>query len=395
MEDRRRKRPAASTEKKRSQPADAKRRPPQTVAKRRPPQTAGKKRERNSPAAQMARQRRMERAAEQTAEIENMQQEPVEDLQTRPARRERNSKAAQMAQAKREERKKRDSRAAAEAQRRREDRKERARLDGMRDKQKKKAKHRTRRRISPDAWKKIVIMAAVIVAVIVSMVIFFRVRTVQVEGNRYYSAQEIIDAASVMDGDNLLTLSRGEIAGNVIAKLPYIKNVRVTRQLPDSVVLRVTEYESTYAIKDTNGDYYLITAAGKATEQLGERDARSHIVVEEMTIFPPTIGEVVMPTCAEGKKAEAKLRLSALLQLLQEIENAELSKYVVSVQVPSAYQLSLWYGDRFEVRLGNRDKLAYKLEFLKVVISQQKDYVSGVIDLSLNEGNEAHVIKNE
>lgn len=395
MEDRRRKQPAASTGKKRSQPADTKRRPPQTAAKRRPPQTAGKKRERNSPAAQMARQRRMERAAEQTSEIENLQQEPVEDSQTRPARRERNSKAAQMAQVKREERKKRDSRAAAEAQRRREDRKERARLDGMRDKQKKKAKHRTRRRISPDAWKKIVIMAAVIVAVIVSMVIFFRVRTVEVEGNRYYSAQEIIDAASVMDGDNLLTLSRGEIAGNVIAKLPYIKNVRVTRQLPDSVVLRVTEYESTYAIKDTNGDYYLITAAGKATEQLGERDARSHIVVEEMTIYPPTIGEVVTPTCAEGKEAEAKLRLSALLQLLQEIENAELSKYVVSVQVPSAYQLSLWYGDRFEVRLGNRDKLAYKLEFLKVVISQQKDYVSGVIDLSLNEGNEAHVIKNE
>ena len=238
-------------------------------------------------------------------------------------------------------------------------------------------------------------MGAVILAVIVSMIIFFRVRSVEVTGNHYYSAQEIIDAASIMDGDNLLTLSRGEIAGNVIAKLPYIKNVRVTRQLPDSVVLRVTEYESTYAVQDTNGDYYLITAAGKVTEQLDEREAKSHIVVEELTIHPPTIGEVITLTYAEGKEAEAQSRLSALLQLLQEIENAELSKYVASVQVPSAYQMTLWYGDRFEVRLGNREKLAYKLEFLKVVVAEQKDYVTGIIDLSLNEGNEAHVIKDE
>ena len=375
MEDRRRKQTTAPARKKRPQPA------------------APKRRERNSPAAQMARQHRRERAYERSELAEDVQQ--YEQPQRNMPRTERNSKAAQMAQAQREERKKRDSRAAAEAQRRREDRKERARLDGMRDKQKKKAKHRTRRRISPDAWKKILIMAAVILAIIVSMVIFFRVRSVEVEGNRYYSAQEIIDAASIMDGDNLLTLSRGEIAGNVIAKLPYIKNVRVTRQLPDSVVLRVSEYESTYAVQDTTGDYYLITAAGKATEKLGEREAKSHIFVEELTINPPTIGEVVTLKCADGKEKEAQAQLGALLQLLQEIENAELSKYVVSVQVPSPYQLTLWYGDRFEVRLGNREKLAYKLEFLKVVISQQKDYVSGVIDLSLNEGNEAHVIKDE
>lgn len=375
---------------------DDRRRKQSAPKKKRPQQSDGKKR--NSPAARMARQHRQERAYQQSQAARrenNTQQYSTGEIRSAANRKEQSSGAAQAAQTRREERKKRNSRAAAEAQRRREDRKERARLDGMRDKQKRKAKHRTRKRISPDAWKKILIMGAVIFAVIVSMVIFFRVRSVEVTGNRYYSAQEIIDAANIMDGDNLLTLSRGEIAGNVIAKLPYIKNVRVTRQLPDSVVLRVTEYESTYSVQDANGDYYLITAAGKATEQIDEREAKSHIAVEELTINPPTIGEVVTLTSAEGKETEAKAHLSALLQLLQEIENAELSKYIASVQVPSAYQMTLWYGDRFEVRLGNREKLAYKLEFLKVVVAEQKDYVTGIIDLSLNEGNEAHVIKDE
>ena len=253
------------------------RRKQSTAKKKRPQHSSGKKPVRNSPAAQMARQHRQDRAyqQEQAAKRRN-NQFPAENVHSAPERNERNSGAAQTAQTRREERKKRDSRAAAEAQRRREDRKERARLDGMRDKQKKKAKHRTRRRISPDAWKRILIMGAVILAVIVSMIIFFRVRSVEVTGNHYYSAQEIIDAASIMDGDNLLTLSRGEIAGNVIAKLPYIKNVRVTRQLPDSVVLRVTEYESTYAVQDTNGDYYLITAAdGAVGRTRGKKSYRS------------------------------------------------------------------------------------------------------------------------
>lgn len=384
MEDRRR--PSQAAKNRQRKPENNRRKPTQ-------PTRQTKKPVRNSPAARMANERRRERSSAPAPEMQRTQKFSAEEVRNASA--ERDSKAAQIARARREERKQRDSRGAAEAQRRREDRKERARLDGMRDKQKKKAKHRVRRRISPDAWKKIIIMAAVVVAVVLSMVIFFRVRSVQVEGNHYYSEQEIIDAASIMDGDNLLTLSRGEIAGNVIAKLPYIKNVRVTRQLPDSVVLRVTEYASTYSIRDTNGDYYLITASGKATERLEEREAKGHIVIEEATIEPPTLGEIVTLTSAEGKEAEAKARLSALLQLLQEIENAELSKYVASVQVPSAYQLTLWYEDRFEVRLGNRDKLAYKLEFLKIVVAEQKDYVTGVIDLSLNEGNEAHVIKDE
>lgn len=348
------------------------------------PEASGKKK-RNSPAARMANQRRRQRAAE---EAQKQQQAQVQ-------RQQQKVKAAKEAKRKREERKERSSRAAAEAQRRRDERKERTRLDGMRNKQKRQAKHRTRRRISPETWKRIIIMGGVAVALVLSMIIFFRVRTVEVQGNNYYTSDEIIQAAGIASGDNLLTLSRGEIAGNVIAQLPYIKNVRVTRTLPDTVVISVTENETTFAITDAGGKYYLITAAGKATEQVTQSEAKSHVSVQDLVIQPAVIGEQIHVLQDEDSAVSPQEQFDALTALLREIEASKLEKEITVVSVPSAFNLTVWYEDRFEVLLGTTDDLAYKLEYLKVVVREQKEYTTGIIDLTFSSGPEAHVMPNE
>ena len=343
---------------------------------------ASGKKKRNSPAARIANQRRRQRAAEEAQQAQKAQE----------LKRRQKAKAAREARKRREER---SSRAAEEAQRRREERKERTRLNGMRKKQKRQAKHRVRRRISPEAWRRIIIMGGIAVALVLSMIIFFRVRTVEVQGNSYYSADEIIQAAGIASGDNLLTLSRGEIAGNVIAQLPYIKNVRVTRTLPDTVVISVTENETTFAAADAGGHYYLITAAGKATEQVDEHEAKSHIRIEDLVIQPAVIGEPVHVAESADSSVSPQEQLDALILLLHEIEASHLEKDLTVVSVPSAFNLTVWYEDRFEVLLGTTDDLAYKLEYLKVVVQEQKEYTTGIIDLTFSSGPEAHVMPNE
>lgn len=345
------------------------------------PAASGKKK-RTSPAARMANQRRRQRAAEEAQQAQQAQEQ----------KRRQKAKTAREARRRREER---SSRAAAEAQRRRDERKERSRLDGMRNKQVRQAKQKTRRRISPDAWKRILIMGGIAVALVLSMIIFFRVRTVEVQGNSYYSAEEVIAAAGIASGDNLLTLSRGEIAGNVIAQLPYVKSVRVTRTLPDTVVITVAEDETTFAVQAQGGKLYLMTAAGKATEEVSELEAKSHILVQDLVIQPPVIGEQVHVAESGDGAVSPQEQLDALIALLHEIEASKLEKDVTAVSVPSAFNLTVWYEDRFEVRLGTTDDLAYKLEYLKVVIQEQKEYATGIIDLTFSSGPEAHVMPNE
>ena len=335
-------------------------------------------------------ERTPERAQRRPAE--RRERDSFVEQERRRERGERNSPAAKEAQRRREERKERDSRAAREAQRRREERKERERLDELRQKQKRKAKRRTRKRISPETWKRLLVMGGIVVAVVLSMVIFFRVQTIEVVGNGYYSPEEIVQAAGVAEGDNLLTVSRGSVAGNIMAQLPYIESVRVTRKLPNTLLLTVSEFDATYAVTDTEGDWYLITANGKVTEKVEAREAKSHIQVTELTIEPPTVGEIIQVHADEEEELAAQGQFNALTSLLTEIENAELVKQIVSVSVPSSYHISVSYEGRFAVDLGNTERLDYKLEFLKKVIAEQKEYASGTIDLSLSEGEEAHVM---
>ena len=199
----------------------------------------------------------------------------------------------------------RNSRAAQAAEQRRIERRERERLELLREKQKRRARQRTKKRISPVVWKRILIMAAIAVAFVLSMVIFFRVRDIQVVGGTYYTADEITAACGVAKGDNLLSISRAKVSGNILAELPYVRSVQVTRRLPDTLELTVTEYEVTYAVRDTAEGWWLVTSDGKVTEAIDAKEAKSHIQISGFTITSPVVGQQL--TIA----AEAQVRASS------------------------------------------------------------------------------------
>ena len=356
---------------------DRRRRPTQTERAARPAQPVKKKR-RTSPAALEAQRQREERrraAAQQPEQPTSAPEHPRQTTerprrQAEPERRQRVPSPA------------RSSRAAQTAQRHREERKESNYLQGQRRKQQRQAKQRTRMRIGKAAWKRIAVMAGIVIAVVLSMVIFFRVQDVKVYGNSKYSAQQVVDACGVAKGDNLLTMSRGEVAGNVLAALPYVNTVQVTRQLPDTLVITVTEYETTFAMTDESGVYYLVTAGGKVAEKVNEKDARQHVVIQGATLQSPQVGQAA--SIGGGLTETVKA-------VMTELDAAELTEQITSVTVGSASKITAYYEDRFEVHLGSSERLAYKLEFLKTVIAQQKDYATGSIDLTLSDGDQAHV----
>lgn len=271
---------------------------------------------------------------------------------------------------------------------------ERARLENLREKQSRRARrrNRARKRISREALKRMVIMAGIVLAVILSMLIFFRVRSIEVQGTSYYQPQDILDAAGVEKGDNLLILSRAEIAGNVLEKLPYAQSVRVSRRLPDTVIITVTEYDATYAVVDAKGEYYLITASGKVTEKITAAKASEHIRIEALTIETPTLGGQISVMAPLGQEVAAQGQLTALKKVLAAIETYGLQQTIRSVSVPSSYEISLRYEDRFDIKVGDTENLNYKLQFLIQTINSQKSYATGMIDLTQAADNRVSVL---
>jgi len=270
-------------------------------------------------------------------------------------------------------------------------------LNTVRQKQTKKAKRRNkaRKRISRETYRRLLIMGAIILVIVLSIIIFFRVRSIEVQGNSYYTKEEIAAAAKTEKGDNLLLLSRGEIAGNIMAHCPYVSSVRVSRQLPDTVIISVEEYDAAYAVQDSRGDYYLVTAGGKATEKITHERAKEHITIEDMRIVTPEIGGNVHVMAPQGEEIAAMGQMEALKQVLNMIENRSMQKEIYSVSVPSSHDISLWYKDRFLVRLGDTSDLDYKISYLKQVVESQKNYATGTIDLTQAIDGNVYVTLNE
>ncbi len=233
-------------------------------------------------------------------------------------------------------------------------------------------------------------MLAIVAAVILGFIIFFKVQHIQVAGNSYYTPEEIIAAAGIETGDNLLTLSKETVAARIMADLPYVSGVQITRSLPNRVTISVTEFEVTYAIADSGGGWWLINREGRVLEQTTQAEAESHMRILGMTIAPPAVGDTLQAATAEGAdETELGAKQTAVLTLLPLLEQAEFVKQIVSVDLSASYAIELWYGEQFEVKLGTVDRLEYKLAYLSGVLEELPTYQSGIIDLTFSETDAA------
>ncbi len=137
-----------------------------------------------------------------------------------------------------------------------------------------------KRRPSSGVGSRLLIMAAIVAAVIFGVAIFFKVNTVEVQGNAIYSAEEIRSASGIQKGDNLFTLNKEAAAGSIKASLPYVETVSIIRFLPDKIVIEVKESDATFAVTTDTNTTWLINSVGKALEQISDSAPDSALTAE-------------------------------------------------------------------------------------------------------------------
>lgn len=69
---------------------------------------------------------------------------------------------------------------------------------------------------------------------------FFGIRKIEVEGNRTVSYDRILELAEIHPGDNIFSVDRDRTAAWIQFE-PHIRTAEVLRQLPGTVLIRVTE----------------------------------------------------------------------------------------------------------------------------------------------------------
>lgn len=116
---------------------------------------------------------------------------------------------------------------------------------------------RKRKLKMPGFFTRIFIILGVIIAVIAfSLSSFFTVDTIDVQGNKYFTDEEISNMAHASTGQNIIyKLNKGNML-NYLEKNPYIEEARVYRKLPSTIVINVKERIQIAAL--TYGDQFLI-----------------------------------------------------------------------------------------------------------------------------------------
>lgn len=83
----------------------------------------------------------------------------------------------------------------------------------------------------------------------------FDIQKLTVKNNKHYTAEQIIGIAEAKTGGNLFKVSTADLKEKLL-KDPYIKSARVSRKLPDEIILAVVERVEAAAVP--YGDNYII-----------------------------------------------------------------------------------------------------------------------------------------
>lgn len=242
---------------------------------------------------------------------------------------------------------------------------------------------------------KLLTVAAVVIAILFGTSIFFKVKTFEVSGANKYTAWQVREASGIREGDNLLTFGVSAACGRIKTALPYVEDVRIGIELPDTVHIEIVERDVVYAIGAEDGTSWLITSTGCAVEQISASSAAEYTNIIGVTIQAPGQGQQVRAaeepeeSLPEGETApvvsgvDPDQKLSAALSIVQYLESNGVIGEAASVDVSNTGDLQLWwYEQRYQVLLGDISRLAYKIECMKAAIDQMNDYQSGVLDVS-------------
>ena len=242
------------------------------------------------------------------------------------------------------------------------------------------------------------ITLAVVLALSFSISIFFNVEVITVSGAEKYDAWTVKEASGIQYGDGLLSFGKAKAVGKIKLELPYVNTVRIGIKLPNTVNIEITEWDVLYSIRDEANRWWLLNSEGKIVDNVDSATAGEYTTILGVVVTEATAGmpakalESSNATDAEGETLVSVVRasdqLNTALNIIACLEDNGIIGEVASVDVSDLGNLELWYGQRFQVQLGDTTQLNYKIKCLKSVVkgtdekNSLKEYDSGILDIS-------------
>lgn len=226
----------------------------------------------------------------------------------------------------------------------------------------------------------------VLAAVAAGCIVFFRVRTIQVEGNLRYTPEDIVSASGLETGSYLALLDTVTMARQIRAQLPYVERASIQRVLPDTVVITVEESAVAAAVQSA-GQWWLVNDAGKLLEVVDEAGTAGRTQLTGIELITPAAGMTAM--VAE----EEENRWNSALELLRAVAARGEQEKLLSVDCSVPGSLTARYGERYTLLLPtsveyqgvDEEQFAYFFTLLDQAMPQLEEGGQNLVDFTLWE----------
>lgn len=207
---------------------------------------------------------------------------------------------------------------------------------------------------------------------VAALTLFFKVKGFEISGNTRYTDEQILSASGLHTEGNLFLLNKYAAANDIFRKLPYISEVSIRRDLPDTICIDVKETVAAAVLYDDMGALWRISPKGKILEPVDEKGELA--LVSGLTIEAAQEGE--MMTLANTTKQDALFRLLAALDARAMLQETQ------AIYLEDDSYLTMRYQDRFTVRLLWTADFDYKMESLCAIVQRLEANETGLVNMT-------------
>lgn len=208
----------------------------------------------------------------------------------------------------------------------------------------------------------------VLVFVVLSLTVFFKLSSFEVEGDTAYTSERIIEESGLITGENLLRLDEKTAEQNILTSLPFIETVDVKVELPSTVKIKVTA-AAEYAYLPCDDYCYIVNSLGRV---LKRSDIMPEGLIRLKGIEPPE--KTLEVNAAEGNRTYLVFdddRTKEAFSLLAEELSVSHIGEITRIEISSYLDIVFIVDDRVRVELGNMVDMDYKMKFVRNLFADE------------------------
>ncbi len=222
-----------------------------------------------------------------------------------------------------------------------------------------------RRRARRKAIMTVLLTLFVLVGLVASFFLIFRLDGFEVEGDSIYTDKELIELVPILEQENIFSFDVAETERVILEELVYIENVEVRRKLPSTVVIKVEAAVERYVV-EYEKERYVLSETLKVLR-----------LAEDGEMYTGIVGlDPKMPTVGTQIESNDENSQNMLMLLLGELSGLEIEDKVTEINLTDTLNMEIIYDGRIDVQLGSDLSMDYKIQMVTKVLTE---------NISLNE----------